>query len=56
VIKEVLSQFPFALMPTLVMLLFLLFFVSMVIWVYRRGSSELYKEIEQIPLGEESQQ
>lgn len=51
-IKEVLSQFPYALMPTAVMLMFFLFFFSVVLWVYRKGSSSFYAEVEQIPLKE----
>jgi cbb3-type cytochrome oxidase subunit 3 len=54
-IRQVLSNFPYALMPTAVMLLFLLFFISVVIWVYRKGSTEFYGQIEQLPLQEDGE-
>lgn len=52
-IREVLSKFPFSLMPTIVMFVFVIFFLSMLFWLYRRGSSDFYKKVEQIPFRED---
>lgn len=54
-IRQVLANFPYALMPTMVMMLFVLFFISMVIWVYRKGSGKFYSHVEQIPLKEDGE-
>lgn len=54
-IREVLSRFPFSLMPTIVMLVFVVFFLSMIFWLYRNGSTDFYKKIEQIPLKEDGE-
>lgn len=54
-IREVLSNFPYALMPTLVMLLFVFLFISMIIWVYRKGSGAFYAKVEQLPLKEDGE-
>lgn len=32
------------------LLIFFLFFVSVLFWVYRKSSSELYNRLEQMPL------
>lgn len=52
-IKQVLANFPYAMMPTAVMLLFIAFFASVVIWVYRRGSTEFYGKLENLPFDHE---
>jgi cbb3-type cytochrome oxidase subunit 3 len=52
-IKDVLKNFPYELMPTLVMMGFVLFFVAMVIWVFRKDSSEVYKHAESLPFSDE---
>lgn len=52
-IKDVVKNFPYELMPTLVMMGFVLFFVAMVIWVFRKNSSEIYKHAENLPFSDE---
>lgn len=51
-VREVLSNFPYGYMPTAVMLVFLLFFCSMVWWVFRKKSKQIYQKIERLPLEE----
>lgn len=48
----VLSQFNLPILPTLSLLIFFGIFVGALFWVYRKGSSEFYSEIEKLPLKE----
>lgn len=49
-IKEALSRLPLQNLSALGLTLFILLFVGAVLWVYRKGSDQVYKHIEELPL------
>lgn len=52
-IKDVVKNLPYELMPTLVMITFVLFFVVMVFWVFRKDSKKVYRQAENLPFSDE---
>ena len=53
--SQVLSNFQWPLLSIAAFLIFLLFFISVVIWTLRRGTNELYEETAHIPLLEDQE-
>ncbi len=51
-IQDVLSQTPLVAFPLLAMAVFVTFFVGMVLWIFRRGTRELYDEVGRLPVAE----
>lgn len=50
--KQVFENFDITLLPSLGMILFLVLFIGVVIWVFRKSSEKLYHEVENLPLEE----
>ncbi|MCP4914697.1 MAG: cbb3-type cytochrome c oxidase subunit 3 [Oligoflexia bacterium] len=50
--SQVLSSFAWTDLTVLAFIIFLTFFVAMIYWVFRKGSKNLYKSVEQLPLEE----
>ena len=50
--KEALSHFPLPIFTVVGLLIFFTFFVGVLFWVYRRGSTDVYNQVSQIPLEE----
>jgi cytochrome c oxidase cbb3-type subunit IV len=48
--REGLKYFTDVHLTLLAMMIFLCFFTATLIWVYRRSSTELYKQLSQLPL------
>ncbi|MGZ3769977.1 MAG: cbb3-type cytochrome oxidase subunit 3 [Bdellovibrio sp.] len=48
--QEALSYFTDTYLTALGLLIFFGFFVGVLIWVYRKSSTELYTQLEQLPL------
>jgi cbb3-type cytochrome oxidase subunit 3 len=54
-IRQVLAQFPFMDLVLVAQLLFLGVFLSVLFWVFRKGSSSFYSHLSRLPLdGEEN--
>ncbi|WP_127715878.1 cbb3-type cytochrome c oxidase subunit 3 [Halobacteriovorax sp. HLS] len=51
-IKQVLMNFNHPWLPTLGVLIFITLFVSMLVWINRRGSDPYYAKAENLPLEE----
>jgi cbb3-type cytochrome oxidase subunit 3 len=51
-IREALAHLHWSWLPVISMLLFSAVFVGVLLWSYRRGSAEIYKEMSQLPLNE----
>lgn len=52
--SQVLNNFDLQWLTVTAFVLFLVFFVAMVLWTFRRGSKELYNSVRVIPLESES--
>ncbi len=52
--KEALSLFPFVELIGAALILFLLLFVALLIWTFRRGSKEIYDNAQQLPMDGEN--
>ncbi|MGZ3774359.1 MAG: cbb3-type cytochrome oxidase subunit 3 [Pseudobdellovibrionaceae bacterium] len=48
--QEALKYFTETHLTAIGLLIFFMFFVSVLFWVYRKSSTELYTELEQLPL------
>lgn len=48
--SQAVSQFQLPWLMVGALIFFIVFFTGVVIWVYRKNSNALYKEIEQLPL------
>lgn len=48
--QELLSQFPAPMAVGLALFIFLTVFVGLLLWVFRKGSSKVYSDIEKLPL------
>lgn len=48
--QQVLAYFPMKSLPLIGLILFLVLFVGILIWVYRRGSDQFYKKMGELPL------
>lgn len=48
--QEALKYFTDTHLTALGLLIFLVFFVGVLFWVYRKSSTELYSKLEQLPL------
>ena len=53
-IRELLTNLHWSTLPTLGMMLFLTLFVGCLLWVYRKGSEQIYQKISQLPLENET--
>ncbi len=51
--REVLSHFQLTYLPIAGMFIFLSLFIGCTVWVWRTGSSQVYKDISELPLSEE---
>jgi cytochrome c oxidase cbb3-type subunit IV len=51
--QHVLSFFPMKSLPMIGLILFLVLFVGVLIWVFRRNSDQFYKKMGQMPLDNE---
>lgn len=49
--QEFLSFFPHTDMTALGLMIFLFIFIGVLFWVFRKGSSEIYQQLSQQPLG-----
>jgi hypothetical protein len=49
-IQKVLSNYHLPELTCAGLILFMMVFVSALVWVFRRGSSKVYAELEQLPL------
>lgn len=52
--SQILSQFPYINLVVTGQVIFFLVFVSALVWVFRRNSSEFYDNLARMPLNEES--
>ncbi len=52
--QELLAQFPVPMVVGLAVFIFLTVFIGLLFWVFRKGSSKVYSEVEQLPLREGS--
>jgi len=48
--SEVLSNFTFTLLPIIALILFVVLFVGVVFWVYRKSSGDVYGKASDLPL------
>jgi len=48
--KEALSYFPLKSLPLFGLALFLMTFIGVMLWAYRKGSDEVYEQASQLPL------
>ena len=53
--SEVLAGFDWTILSNLALILFLGLFLSMVIWIFRKGSKKIYQEAADMPLNEEGE-
>lgn len=52
-IREALSNYPYAALSAFALLIFLGIFLGMLTWVFRKGSREAYQRIAELPLNEQ---
>lgn len=48
--SEVLTNSGLSILPTVAMVLFVLVFIGVVIWTFKKSNNEVFKASEQIPL------
>ncbi|MEQ1665096.1 MAG: cbb3-type cytochrome c oxidase subunit 3 [Bdellovibrionales bacterium] len=48
--KEALAFFPLKTLPLVGLVIFLVSFVGVLLWVYRKGSDSIYQQMGQMPL------
>jgi hypothetical protein len=53
--REFLSHVHWSAMPVISMLLFMAVFSGAVIWVYRKESTDVYRELGRLPLDQEGE-
>lgn len=54
--SEVLSNFAMPGLTIAAFIIFLVFFISVVFWTFRKGTKELYEDVSEIPLSDGSKQ
>ena len=52
-IREAIGALHWSYLPVISMFMFLSIFLGSLIWVFRKGSKEVYSELSQLPLAEE---
>ena len=50
--SQVFKNFDLTILPSIGMILFLIIFLGMIIWIFRKDSKSIYKELSNIPLDE----
>jgi len=54
-IREFLSHLHWTWLPVISMILFMAVFIGACLWVYRKGSQEIYRELGDLPLQEKGE-
>lgn len=49
-IREVLTKLDLGIIPNISLMMFVLFYLAMVVWVFRRGAGDYYFKMSRLPL------
>ena len=52
-IREFLTHFHWSILPVITMFMFMSVFFGALIWVFRKGSKDIYSELSNLPLDSE---